>query len=266
MGTGAEETTLEGQVAIITGAGQGIGRATALRLAADGMDLVLADRNGPAIEALAGEVRARGRRAVAMTMDVTDAGARARLIEGALAELGRLDALVNNAGVLRASAPLEASEEHWDLVLAVNAKAVYFLCQLVMGHMLAAGGGRIVNLASAAGKSASTIHHPVYNVSKAAVIAMTKTFAHIGAPYGVRVNAVCPGIIATPMQDQVDAEFGRLLQRAPEQIRAERTTRIPLGRSGEPDEVAALVAFLVGPDSRYMTGQALNVTGGMIMY
>jgi len=262
----ANEPPVVGQVAIVTGAGQGIGRAIALRLAVDGMDLVLADRHGPAIEALADEIRALGRQSLAVTMDVTDGAAREALIGAAVAQLGRLDLLVNNAGVQRAAAPLEVSEEHWDLLLGVNSKAVYFLCQLAMRHMLAAGGGRIVNLASAAGKLASTIYHPVYNVSKAAVIAMTKTFAHIGAAGGVRVNAICPGVILTPMQDQVDAEFARLMGRDPAQVRAERLARIPMGHPGEPEDVAALVSFLAGPDSRYMTGQALNVTGGMVMF
>ncbi len=260
------EPPVAGQVAIVTGAGQGIGRAIALRLAADGMDVAVADLRPAPAEDLAAEIRALGRRALALGVDVADAAARQHLIDRTIESLGRLDALVNNAGVQRASAPLEVSEEHWDAMMAVNARAVYFLCQAAMRHMLPRGSGRIVNIASAAGKVASTIYHPVYNVSKAAVIAMTKTFAHIGAGAGVRVNCVCPGMIETPMQDMVDSEFGRLMGRPPEQVRAERMARVPMGVPGAPDDVAAVVAFLVGPDSRYMTGQALNVTGGMVMY
>jgi NAD(P)-dependent dehydrogenase (short-subunit alcohol dehydrogenase family) len=148
----------------------------------------------------------------------------------------------------------------------VNAKAVYFCCALAIRQMLTQGGGRIVNLASAAGKTASTPHHPVYNVSKAGVIAMTKTFGLTFASQGIRVNAVCPGIIDTPMQDVVDREFARVTGQSPEEIRAGRIERIPMGHSGEAEDVAAVVSFLVGPDSRYMTGQALNVTGGMVTY
>lgn len=266
MSSAANESPVAGQVAIVTGAGQGIGRAIALRLAREGMAVAVADlRAGPA-QGVADEIRAGGGRAIAVAVDVTSEADRRRLIAETVDGLGRLDALVNNAGVNRASAPLEVTEEHWDFVMGVNAKAVWFLCQAAVGHMVDHGGGRIVNLASAAGKAASTLNHPVYNVSKAAVIAMTKTFAHAGAPRGVRVNCVCPGVIATPMQDQLDAEFSRLTGRPPEQIRADRMSRIPMGMLGQPEDVADVVAFLVGPGSRYMTGQAINVTGGMIMY
>ncbi|MBO0793720.1 MAG: SDR family oxidoreductase, partial [Ktedonobacteraceae bacterium] len=178
----------------------------------------------------------------------------------------RLDVLVNNAGVQRVALPQDVDEAHWDVVMDVNAKAVFFLCQLVLKHMASVGSGRIINIASIAGKLASTIQHPIYNVSKAAVLAMTKTLAHAYAPQGIRVNAVCPGIIETAMQDQVDREFAHVTGKRPEEIRAERQARIPLGRAGEGDDVAAIVAFLAGPDSRYMTGQALNATGGMVMF
>jgi meso-butanediol dehydrogenase/(S,S)-butanediol dehydrogenase/diacetyl reductase len=183
-----------------------------------------------------------------------------------LGTFGQLDVLVNNAGLQLAAHPLEVDEAHWDRVMDVNAKAVYFCCALALEHMAARRSGRVVNIASAAGKASSTFLHPVYNVSKAAVIAITKTFAHAFAGGGVRVNCVCPGVIETPMQDLVDSEFSRLTGRAPEAIRAERMGRVPIGRTGLPEEVAAVVAFLAGPDSRYMTGQAINVTGGMITY
>jgi NAD(P)-dependent dehydrogenase (short-subunit alcohol dehydrogenase family) len=260
------ESPVAGQVAIVTGAGQGIGRAIALRLASDGMDIVIADLKAEPAEIVATEIRATGRRALALACDVANTSARADLIATTLTQFGRLDVLVNNAGIQRASAPLEVTEDHWDVMISVNAKAIYFLCQHAMQHFMAQRSGRIVNIASMAGKAASTIHHPVYNVSKAAVIAMTKTFAHIGANSGVRVNAVCPGVIETAMQDLVDTEFGRLTGREPAQVRAERAGRIPMGRPGDPDDVAAVVSFLAGPDSGYMTGQSLNVTGGMLMY
>jgi NAD(P)-dependent dehydrogenase (short-subunit alcohol dehydrogenase family) len=260
------EPPVAGQVAIVTGASQGIGRAIALRLAQDGMDVVVADLKQAGAEQTADEIRALGRRARAIAMDVSNASAREQLIQQTIAELGRLDVLVNNAGIQRASAPLGVTEDHWDAMLNINAKAVYFLCQAALQHMVPLSTGRIVNLASMAGKAASTIYHPVYNVSKAAVIAMTKTFAHIGASAGVRVNCVCPGMIETPMQDFVDAEFGKLMGRPPEQVRTERMARVPMGIAGTPEDVAAIVSFLAGPDSRYMTGQAVNVTGGALMY
>jgi NAD(P)-dependent dehydrogenase (short-subunit alcohol dehydrogenase family) len=132
--------------------------------------------------------------------------------------------------------------------------------------MVAHGGGRVVNIASIAGKTASTIYHPIYNVSKAAVIAMTKTLAIAHAADGVRVNAVCPGVIETPMQAVVDVEFARVTGRPAADIRAERVGRIPLGAIGEGRDIAGVVAFLIGPEARYMTGQAINVSGGLVMY
>lgn len=259
------ETAVAGQVAIVTGGGQGIGRAIALRLARDGMDLVVADL-GSAAEAVAAEAQALGRRAIGITVDVTQAADRERMIATALDQFGRLDALVNNAAIQRVALPLDVSEDHWDAVMNVNAKAVYFCATAALRHMVAQRSGRVVNMASMAGKAASTIQHPIYNVSKASVIAMTKTLAMAFAGDGVRVNCVCPGVIETPMQDVVDREFSRVTGRPPEAIRSERVGRIPMGHIGTPDQVAALVSFLVGPDSRYMTGQAINVTGGLLMY
>ena len=132
--------------------------------------------------------------------------------------------------------------------------------------MISQRSGRIVNLASIAGKMASTTYHPIYNVSKASVLAMTKTLAQYSAAYGVRVNAVCPGMIETPMQDLVDHEIAHITGKTPAEVRAERNSRIPLGYIGDGADIATIVSFLVGPDSRYMTGQALNADGGILTY
>jgi meso-butanediol dehydrogenase / (S,S)-butanediol dehydrogenase / diacetyl reductase len=258
------EGPVTGQAALVTGGGQGIGRAVALRLARDGMDVAVADLRAAQAEAVAAEVRSLGVRALALEVDVTSDADRRRMVEGAVSAFGRLDVLVNNAGINRFSAPLDVTEEHWDTVMNVNGKAVYFCCLLALQAMVPQRRGRIVNIASIAGKLATTVHHPVYNVSKAAVIAMTKTLAMAHAADGVRVNAVCPGVVDTPMQEQVDREIARLTGRAPEQIRAERVGRIPLGRVEQPDEVAAVVSFLAGPDSRYITGEAVPVSGGIL--
>jgi NAD(P)-dependent dehydrogenase (short-subunit alcohol dehydrogenase family) len=230
------------------------------------MPVGVADRDGARAEAVAAEIAAGGGEALAIAADVTHAAERERMFAAMLAAFGRLDALVNSAGIMRTSDPLAVTEEHWDAVMDVNARATYFCCQLALRQMVAQRSGRVVNIASAAGKSAATIHHPIYNISKAAVIAMTKTLAHAAAPAGVRVNAVCPGMIDTPMQDAVDAAFAELSGETPAAVRAARVARIPLGRSENPESVAEVVAFLLGPGARYMTGQAINVTGGMIMY
>src|SRR5207248_3726901 len=260
------EQSVKGQVAIVTGAGQGIGRAIALRLSQDGMSLVLADLQGDAVAHVADEIRAGGGQAIALSLNILHADEREHMIQTALSTFHRLDALVNNAGVQRIALPLDVSEEHWDLVMNVNAKATYFCCQLALKQMMEQRSGRVVNMASIAGKMASTTYHPIYNASKAAVLAITKTLAVYSAKDGVRVNAVCPGMIETPMQDMVDREVARITGQAPTEIRAERNARVPLGYMGDGADVAAIVSFLVGPDSRYMTGQALNADGGILTY
>lgn len=260
------EQAVQGQVAVITGAAQGIGRAIALRLAQDGMHVVLADLQYAKISQTVSEIQQQGHRAYALAIDVSSADDRQRLVQTALEQFGRFDALVNNAAIQRVAMPLDVTEEHWDSVMAINAKAVYFCCQSALQHMLQQHSGRIVNVSSLAGKASSTPYHPIYNVSKAAVISITKTLASAYANTGVRVNAICPGIIETPMQDVVDQEFARVTGKTPEEIRSERTGKIPLGRIGAAEDVAGVVSFLIGPDSAYMTGQSLNITGGMITY
>ncbi|MCX6018415.1 MAG: glucose 1-dehydrogenase [Chloroflexi bacterium] len=259
------EQPVAGQMAIVTGAAQGIGRGIALRLGRDGYRVLVADLRLEAAQATADAIVAAGGAAWGIAADVTRAADRAHLMVSAI-ERGGLDLLVNNAGINRASAPLDVTEEHWDVVMSVNAKAVWFMCQEAMRHMVSRRSGRIVNIASIAGKMASTLNHPIYNVAKAAVIAMTKTLAHAGAAQRVRVNCVCPGVIETSMQDQLDGAFAELTGKPPEQIRAERLARIPMGALGGPEEVADVVAFLASPDARYMTGQAINVSGGMMMF
>jgi NAD(P)-dependent dehydrogenase (short-subunit alcohol dehydrogenase family) len=255
-----------GQVAVVTGAGQGIGRAIALRLAQDGMRVVVVDNRPDPAQAVAAEITQAGGEALALTADVTSAADRQRLFDTVWSTYERLDVLVNNAAIQRIALPLDVTEEHYDSIMNVNTRAVFFCCQAALRLMLRQKSGRVINIASAAGKSSSTIYHPVYNVSKAGVISITKTFAHTVASEGILVNAVCPGIVETPMQDLLDGEVSRITGKDPAQIRRERLEKVPLGRVEQPEEVAGVVAFLAGPDAGYMTGQAINVTGGMITY
>ena len=258
---------VRGQAAIVTGAATGIGRAIALRLAADGMNVVVADLNADGAAAVAAEATAHGVEALGLRIDVTQAADRDRMIAQTRDTFGRFDVLVNNAGIQIIADPLSVDEAHWDRMMNVNAKATWFACQSAIRTMLEAQTrGRIINLASIAGKMASTVLHPAYNVSKAAVLAMTKTFAAAYAAKGIRVNAICPGVIATDMQDAVDLEFARLQGRTPAEVHAERLSRIPLGYPGDPTAVAGAVSFLAGNDGRYFTGQALNVDGGILTY
>lgn len=251
MGSGADRE-LSGRTALVTGAASGIGRAVAERLLAEGADVVAADRDA------AGLAKLDGVRAIPCDLAVT--GERQALVEHA----GQVDFLVNAAGVIRLRPLDDVTEADWDWIHGVNARAMFFLMQAVAARMRP--GSAIVNIASSAGKTASTVEAAVYNTTKAAVIAMTKTFAHAYAGRGVRVNCVCPAITRTPMLDVVSQELAAARGIAPEEVEASYHRTIPLGRSAEPAEIAGVVCFLLSSEAGYMTGQAVNVTGGLVMY
>jgi NAD(P)-dependent dehydrogenase (short-subunit alcohol dehydrogenase family) len=257
---------LEGQLAIVTGAGRGIGRAIALELAGMGADITVAELNQGSAQRTADEVQEMGRRSLAVGVDVTRAVDRTAMVEHTMRTFNRIDILVNNAGIYRAGTPLDITEEHWDTVLGVNARAVFFCCQAVLPTMLAAKRGLIVNVASMAGKIASTNGLP-YAVSKTAVISMTRSLALTYARDGIRVNCVCPGFVDTDMFAQLDREIGvDQLGKQPGEYSRERFATIPLGRPEQPEDVAGVVGFLVSSKAAYMTGQAVNVTGGLLFH
>lgn len=257
---------LDGQVAIVTGAGRGIGRAIALELAGLGATVVVAELNEESAAKTAREVEQRGRGSLALKVDVTRPEDRKAMVDRTLAAFGRIDILVNNAGIYRASSHLDITEEHWDSVLEVNAKSVLFCSLAVLPTMIAAHRGVIVNLASMAGKIASTTSLP-YSVSKAAVISMTRSLALGFASDGIRVNCVCPGFVDTDMWVQIDREVGvEWLGKEPGQYLRERVSTVPMGRAAQAEDVANVVGFLSTAKASYMTGQAVNVTGGLVMY
>jgi NAD(P)-dependent dehydrogenase (short-subunit alcohol dehydrogenase family) len=256
---------LEGQVAIITGAGRGIGRATALELARMGADIIVAELNRENAERTAFEVRGLGRRSLVVPTDVTSRKDLEPMVEQTRAEFGRIDILVNNAGIYRAAEILDVTEEHWDAIMNINAKAVFFTTQAVLPTMIAQKRGAIVSLASMAGKIGSRNNLP-YNASKAAVISMTKSLAVAHAADGIRANCVCPGFVETDMWTSVAREQGALLNQSPEEFTRRQARRIPLGRMERPEDVANVIGFLVSPRSNYMTGQALSVDGGLVMH
>ncbi len=255
---------LEGRVAIVTGAGRGIGRATALELARLGADVVIAELDKPGAERTATEVKGLGRRALALPTDVTSRADLRTMVERTRGELGRIDILINNAGIYRAAAPLDVTEEHWDAIMTLNAKAVFFASQAVLPVMIAQKRGVIVSLASMAGKIGSRTNLP-YNVSKAAVISMTKSLALAHAGDGIRVNCVCPGFVETDMWTSVAREQGALMKLTPEEFTRQRAGQVPLGRMERPEDVAQVIGFLASDRAGYMTGQALSVDGGLVM-
>ena len=256
---------LDGQIAIVTGAGRGIGRATALELAKMGADIVVAELDRAGADRTASEVKGLGRRVLIVPTDVTSRTDLQAMADRARGEFGRIDVLVNNAGIYRAALPLDVTEEHWDAVLDVNAKAVFFASQAVLPAMIAQKRGNIISLASLAGKVGSRNNLP-YNASKAAVISITKSLALAHAADGIRANCVCPGFVETDMWTMVAREQGALQGMAPEEFTRQRLAQIPLGRMETPQDVANVIAFLASSRAAYMTGQAINVTGGVIMH
>src|SRR5215467_7871118 len=256
---------LEGQVAIVTGAGRGIGRAAALELARLGADTVIAELDRANAERTAAEVQALGRRVSVVQTDVTSRADLTTMVERTRADFGRIDVLVNNAGIYRAAVSLDITEEHWDAVMNINAKAVFFASQAVLPTMIAQKSGAIVSLASMAGKVGSRTNLP-YNASKAAVVSMTKSLALAHAREGIRVNCVCPGFVETDMWTQVAKEQGALLGMSAEAFTRQRASQVPLGRMERPEDVASVIGFLASPRAGYMTGQALSVDGGLVMH
>src|SRR6266850_3658534 len=258
---------LDGRVVLITGAAGGIGTAAARRLAADGARVVVADIDGGAAEKLARDVDG-----VAVQADVTRGADIARMVEAPYTRWGRLDVLFNNAGVIRVQPMLEVTEAEWDRVMSVNLRAVFFVLQAAARRMKSqppmAGSelrGKLIHTASiAAYRGGSPLLAP-YNASKAGVISLARTAAQVLAPDRITSNCVCPGAVDTPMWEQIDREIGALHGWAPREAWKKRIAGIPLGRPETADDVAGVVAFLAGPDSDYMTGQAIKVDGGMVM-
>jgi len=245
--------SLSNRVALVTGAGQGIGQGIALKLAQEGAHVVVSDVDEAGAVRVAEAVRSAHRRALAVQADVSDRDQVARLVESAMAEFGRLDILVNNAGIARSATLLKLTEEAWDEVLAVNLKGVFRVTQAVAPHMVEARYGKIVNVSSIYGRT-GTIGDSNYAASKAGVIGFTKSVAQELARYDINVNAVLPGMVDTP-----------LLRGIPEKYLKPMIEEIPLRRVATPEDIANVTAFLVSDEASYITGAAIEVTGGWRM-
>lgn len=248
--------SLEGQVALVTGAQQGIGAAIAIALAQDGADVAVNYLNNAAdAQRVAASINAAGRRSLLIEGDVSAAGTPAALVDATVAAFGKIDILVNNAGVFPRVAFLDMTSEDWDFVHAINLKAGFFCAQAAARAMIAANvQGTIINLASSAmfGASPRGVH---YAASKGGVVSMTRAMAHELAPYKIRVNAIAPGLT-----DTAQPRFGMS-----EQELTERGAAMPLGRLGQPADIANVAVFLASEKSAFMTGQTLHPNGGIFM-
>ena len=246
------------KVALITGAGNGIGRATAVRFANDGAKVVLFDVNADGLAETHKAITAVGREAMVVTGSVTDRGDVQRLVDTALDEFGRVDILINNAGITRDALTtrlknddlLLMSDEKWDAVLDVNLKGTWLCSQLVAIPMIKQKSGKIINTSSVG--ATGNMGQANYSASKAGVIGLTRTFALEWARYGIAVNCIAPGGVKTQMTDAI-----------PEKIMVDLLKKIPFRRLAEPEEIAAVHAFLASDDASYITGQTILVDGGM---
>jgi 3-oxoacyl-[acyl-carrier protein] reductase len=249
-------SSLAGRVAFVTGAGRGIGAATAIRLASDGAQVAVVDLTEDNGKATAETIRAAGGQAITIGCDVSQKDQVEAAVERTVAELGSLGVLVNNAGVIRDNLLFKMTDDDWDTVIGIHLKGSFLCARAAQKHMVEGRWGRIVNMSStsALGNRGQTN----YSTAKAGLQGMTKTLAIELGPFGIHVNAIAPGFIDTEMTKATSERVGA----DPEERKAAASKVIPLRRVGVPEDIAGVVSFLCGPDSSYVTGQVIYVAGG----
>jgi NAD(P)-dependent dehydrogenase (short-subunit alcohol dehydrogenase family) len=253
---------LQGKHVLVTGGAAGIGRAIVLAMAREGADVVVADLNAAQADRTAEEARALGRTALAVHVDVTKKDSVVEMVSTALREFTTIDVFCNNAGVSSMKWAVDLTEADWDFNMNVNAKGVFLCCQEEARALLKQGRGKIVNTASMAAKR-GVILLSHYCASKWAVVGFSQSLALELAPHGITVNCVCPGLVKTAMQEREIQWEATLRGISPEQVKEEYLKMTPLGRLEEPEDVAKVVVFLASPSADFMTGQAINITGGI---
>jgi NAD(P)-dependent dehydrogenase (short-subunit alcohol dehydrogenase family) len=256
--------SLDGQVALVTGGARGIGRAIAERVAEDGADVALADVRESELAEAVRAVEALGRRALGLTVDVTDRAAVERMVETTVRELGAVDMLFNNAGIIKVHDFLDIEDEDFDRIMAVNTKGVFLCGQVVARHMVERGRGKIVNTASIAARLGIP-DSAAYAASKAAVMSLTRSMAAALATTGVTVNALAPGMVDTDMWALIDEQTAKLRGMEIGEPKRRRVRRVPTGRAATARDIAAVAGFLASAASDHMNGQTLNIDGGEVM-
>lgn len=248
-----------GQTALVTGGGRGIGRAIALGLAGEGAQVAVVDILKDNAESVRREIEACGVKGLALGADLTRRAEVTRAVEEAVVQWGQLDVLVNNAGWDKLEPFLDSEEETWDRIIGINFKAMLYVCKAVLPHMVQRGAGKVINIASDAGRVGS-MGEAVYAGTKGAIIAFSKTLAREMARHRITVNVVCPGLTETPLLQGIRQQSPKS-----ERVIDAVTRAIPLGRVGQPEDVAGAVVYLASPAADYVTGQTLSVSGGLTM-
>ncbi len=257
-------SSIEGKVALVTGAGQGIGRGIALRLARDGADIALVDVKADKIEAVAGEIRALGRKAATFVADISKRDQVRAAVDHAEQALGGFDIMVNNAGICQVNPLAEVTQEEVELIYGINVQGTLWGIQAAAAKFIARKQkGKIVNACSIAGHEGYALLG-IYSSTKFAVRALTQAAAKELASHGINVNAYCPGVVGTDMWVDIDKRMAEVTGAKVGETYDKFVGGIALGRAETPDDVAALVSYLAGPDSDYMTGQAVLIDGGMV--
>jgi NAD(P)-dependent dehydrogenase (short-subunit alcohol dehydrogenase family) len=255
---------LQDKIVLVTGAGAGIGRAIALAMAEAGAGVAAADIDLSAAQRTADQAVGNNRRAIAIEADCGDVASIDAMVTRTIAELGRLDIIVNNAGVTRYAHIMDLTEADWDSIHRVNAKGVFFCLQRAAREMIAQGGGRIINIASISGRGYPGASNAAYAASKGAVISLTWMAAQQLGRHNINVNAICPGVTRTDLGARNAAQRAAERGITVAEIQAEAEARIPIGRANQPEDIAAMAVFLASPAARNITGQAYNVDGGLV--
>ncbi len=255
---------LENKISLVTGAGQGIGKAIAMAFAREGSDVVLYDLNLEMAKEVACQIEKLGQRSLAVKVDVSNANQVERMKARVLKGFNHVDILVNNAGISKIVPFVDTTEELWDKILDVNLKGTFLVCRAFVPQMIERKTGKIINMSSKSGKIANA-WFAAYCASKFGVIGLTQSLALDLAPYGINVNAICPGIVFTPHWDDLMKDYAKKRGLKVNQVKDYLVGKIPLGRAQTPEDVAKMAVFLASHDSDYMTGQAINVTCGQEM-